>query len=264
MREDAAKGEKALQPFPGGCSLALPSLKFLYMVTHLIELGLQGGDPPLPSCFLPLFFKFGLLANSFLFPFLQFTLPLFPHGFFLGFSFCENSFFGRDDFIGAITQHIPDKFFQNIRYYGWYSNKSRGQRKQAEGEAEGEVQKPSADEVIDVREHQPKRIPSKHWRELIKKVWETDPICCPKCQAEMKVVALIDCPNLIRHILEHLNLWEPVNKMIRPRAPPIQEMPEAHLSPGDSEQYALPLHRVEAMEGVDEIPPDDVPTIVYA
>ena len=28
------------------------------------------------------------------------------------------------DFIAAITQHIPDKRFQMVRYYGWYSNKS--------------------------------------------------------------------------------------------------------------------------------------------
>ena len=26
------------------------------------------------------------------------------------------------DFIAAITQHIPDKIFQLVRYYGWYSN----------------------------------------------------------------------------------------------------------------------------------------------
>ena len=30
------------------------------------------------------------------------------------------------DFIAAITQHIPDKSFQLVRYYGWYSNKMRG------------------------------------------------------------------------------------------------------------------------------------------
>ena len=29
------------------------------------------------------------------------------------------------DFIAAITQHIPDKRFQMVRYYGWYSNKMR-------------------------------------------------------------------------------------------------------------------------------------------
>ncbi len=31
------------------------------------------------------------------------------------------------DFIAAISQHIPDKSFQLVRYYGLYSNKMRGQ-----------------------------------------------------------------------------------------------------------------------------------------
>ena len=33
-----------------------------------------------------------------------------------------------EEFIGALTQHIPDKSFQMIRYYGWYSNKIGGMR----------------------------------------------------------------------------------------------------------------------------------------
>ena len=41
------------------------------------------------------------------------------------------------DFIAAITQHIPDKSFQLVHYYGWYSNKMRGRRaKQADEEAQ--------------------------------------------------------------------------------------------------------------------------------
>jgi len=35
--------------------------------------------------------------------------------------------FSHYDFIARITQHIPDKIFQLVRYYGWYSNKMRGQ-----------------------------------------------------------------------------------------------------------------------------------------
>ena len=31
--------------------------------------------------------------------------------------------FNPCDFIAAITQHIPDKSFQLVRYYGWYSNR---------------------------------------------------------------------------------------------------------------------------------------------
>jgi len=52
--------------------------------------------------------------------------------------------FSPGDFIARITQHIPDKSFQLVRYYDWYSNKMRGQRlKQTDAEAgaapEGDV-----------------------------------------------------------------------------------------------------------------------------
>ena len=99
------------------------------------------------------------------------------------------------DFIAAITQHIPDKSFQLVRYYGWYSNKMRGRRaKQADEEVQTEG---DAVELIDVSAHEPRRIPSKKWRELIKKVWEADPLRCPKCSREMRIVSLIDQNDVI-------------------------------------------------------------------
>jgi len=122
------------------------------------------------------------------------------------------------DFIAAITQHIPDKSFQLVRYYGWYSNKMRGQRdKHAAEKAEAAGQ---AVEVIDVSEHQPCRIPSAKWRELIKKVWEADPLLCPKCQKEMRIVALIDDREVIERILRHLGLWQQGVRVSPARAPP--------------------------------------------
>lgn len=39
------------------------------------------------------------------------------------------------------------------------------------------------------------------WRELIKKVWEADPLLYPKCQNEMRIVALIDDREVIERIL---------------------------------------------------------------
>jgi len=36
-------------------------------------------------------------------------------------------------------------------------------------------------ELIELSEPKPRRIPSKKWRELIKKVWEADPLLCPCC-----------------------------------------------------------------------------------
>jgi len=128
------------------------------------------------------------------------------------------------DFIAAITQHIPDKSFQLVRYYGWYSNKMRGQRdKRAAEESEAAG---NAVEIMDVSEHKPRRIPSPKWRELIKKVWEADPLLCPQCAREMRIISLIDdrkvidLPAMLRllaqasialqagKILRHLGLWE--------------------------------------------------------
>jgi transposase len=60
---------------------------------------------------------------------------------------------------------------------------------------------------LTITEPPQKKIPSKTWRECIKKVWEVDPMACPKCGGEMKIISFIDEPLLIRCILEHLDLW---------------------------------------------------------
>ncbi len=56
------------------------------------------------------------------------------------------------------------------------------------------------------------------WAALIKCVYEVDPLECPKCGAEMKIVGFIEREEtgLIRILLSAAGLWkEPV-----PRAPP--------------------------------------------
>ena len=53
-----------------------------------------------------------------------------------------------------------------VRYYGWYSNRARGER--AKREAEPGAPEATDVDVIDVSEYHPPRIPSKKWRELIK------------------------------------------------------------------------------------------------
>ena len=94
----------------------------------------------------------------------------------------------------------------------------RGQRdKQAVEEAKATG---NAVEVMDVSEHKPRRIPSAKWRELIKKVWEADPLLCPKCSREMRIVALIDDRKVIARILRHLGLWSQGVRISPARAPP--------------------------------------------
>ncbi|MDZ4850270.1 MAG: transposase [Pirellulaceae bacterium] len=68
------------------------------------------------------------------------------------------------DFLAEFIQHIPPKGSQLIRYYGWYSNKSRGMRKKAE------AAEPSSEEPTTSRS-------SQSWAMLIKRVYEMDPLC---------------------------------------------------------------------------------------
>ena len=72
------------------------------------------------------------------------------------------------DFIARLTQHIPDKSFQLVRYYGWYSNKMHGHRLKQTDAGPVEVLE---SEVMDVSAYKPRPILSKKWRELIQKVW---------------------------------------------------------------------------------------------
>ena len=68
-----------------------------------------------------------------------------------------------------------------------YSNKSRGMRKKAAAEASAAASRCS-----------------QSWAMLIKRVYEVDPLCCPKCGGQMKVVSFIEptqaalvCPSVV-------------------------------------------------------------------
>jgi hypothetical protein len=42
------------------------------------------------------------------------------------------------------------------------------------------------------------------WARLLAKVYEVDPFVCPYCGAEMKVIAIIEDPDELKRILQHL------------------------------------------------------------
>jgi hypothetical protein len=46
---------------------------------------------------------------------------------------------------------------------------------------------------------------------VIQKIYEVDPLTCPKCNDEMKIIAFIEQPLIIKKILKHLNLRETHN-----------------------------------------------------
>jgi hypothetical protein len=103
-----------------------------------------------------------------------------------------------------------------VRYYGYYSNVSRGKR-----------QKEGLDDAIPcildpqgmVRQAHHARLP------LILSLSkdETDPLVCPRCNGTMRIISSIEDPSVIRDILNHLGLW-----LVRARPPPKAHAPRGH------------------------------------
>jgi hypothetical protein len=103
-------------------------------------------------------------------------------------------------FIKDLIRHIPDRHQKMTNYYGWYSNRARGDRRKRM-EAEGE-------ELV-IHELSPslgKKLG--HWRRFIKLIYETDPLVCTSCDKEMDVVSEIHGPNVLFKILKHVDLLD--------------------------------------------------------
>ena len=120
------------------------------------------------------------------------------------------------EFLAEFTQHIPPKGAHLIRYYGWYSNKARGMRRKAAEVVAAESSARSS--PAEAAPALPRSRASQTWAMLIKRVYEIDPLSCPECGGQMKVVAFLEPPqgDVIEKILKHCGLWCPVS----PRAPP--------------------------------------------
>jgi len=72
------------------------------------------------------------------------------------------------DWLAHLVTHVPDRYEQTVRYYGHYSNKSKGLRKGAD----------AAIPVI-VKDQNSSRQWRQNWARLIQKIYEVDPLICP-------------------------------------------------------------------------------------
>jgi len=117
-----------------------------------------------------------------------------------------NKVFPAMEWLAAMCTHIPNRGEQMVRYYGYYSNVSRGKRqKECLDDAIPCILEPQGDE----------KAYRKSWARLIQKIYEVDPLVCPKCQGTMRVISAIDDRQVIRVILEHLGIW-----LVKARPPP--------------------------------------------
>ena len=84
------------------------------------------------------------------------------------------------------------------RYYGWYANRPRGMRRQAE---------PAAPDTPPRIVPAPRLAPTeaaRRWATLLQQIFEVDPLACPTCRGPMRIIAFISQRSVIDRILTNL------------------------------------------------------------
>ena len=117
---------------------------------------------------------------------------------------CLEAAFDPMDFLARLLMHIPQPRLHTVRYYGEYSSVVRARRRaksggfetgRSRGPASADADSPSAAERRRLR---------RAWAELIRRIYEVDPISC-QCGARMRILAFILDPQDITRILQHID-----------------------------------------------------------
>lgn len=123
------------------------------------------------------------------------------------------------EFLAIVSCHIPKPYESLTRYYGWYSCRARGERAKAN---------PPPSEATG---HESTATPAVSWATCIKRIFEIDPLECPRCRGQMRIVAFLTDEREILKIADAL-------RIPRAQAPPR-------------------MRRPQPQEFFDDIPPDD-------
>jgi hypothetical protein len=108
------------------------------------------------------------------------------------------------EFIARVTSHISDKDQVMIHYYGIYSNTHRGKRRKTQ-----EVENP----FLIIEQEEP-FVPSKGWAEMIRKVYEIDPLLCRSCGGQMKIISFIEDHKVIDMLFAYSRAESISNRMV--------------------------------------------------
>ena len=98
------------------------------------------------------------------------------------------------EFLAELSCHIPKTYESITRYYGRYSSRRRGERAKLAARSTKETEsEPESDYRNEFRKSA--------WAACIKRIYEIDPLECPKCKAQMRIIAFIQDEHSIKDIM---------------------------------------------------------------
>jgi len=89
------------------------------------------------------------------------------------------------EFLAALSCNVPKTYESITRYYGRYSCRRRGER--------AKLSPPPANR---------REFRRSSWAACIKRIYEIDPLECPKCKAQMRIIAFIQDEHSIKDIMK--------------------------------------------------------------
>jgi hypothetical protein len=121
--------------------------------------------------------------------------------------------------LALMSCHVPKPYESVTRYYGWYSCRARGERAKRMP-------------ILDCAAAQEQITePSVSWAACMKRIFEIDPLQCPRCKGQMRIIAFLSDESEILKIADALHI------------------PRAHSPPR--------FPRAPVQEFFDSLPPDD-------
>jgi len=118
------------------------------------------------------------------------------------------------EFLARVLMHIPEPRRHVIRYYGAYSSVVRARRaRQAVAAGGGGAAAPLSIALEPASLEW--RAARRRWAQLIRRIYEVDPLVCPRCGGGMRIIAFVTEPRVIGTILRHLEA-----KGVDARSPP--------------------------------------------
>ena len=115
------------------------------------------------------------------------------------------------EFLALLLAHIPDSHEILVRYYGAYSVRRRAvwrqagiltEMRQRRGAGLGGGPETTPEDSPPWPQLLARR---RRWAELLRRIFEVDPLACPRCGASMRILAFILDHRAIHAILDHLH-----------------------------------------------------------
>ncbi|MDJ0974710.1 MAG: transposase [Planctomycetota bacterium] len=126
-----------------------------------------------------------------------------------------------EETIHQLLLHVPERGQHPVRCYGAYSNRLRRAYREPVPDAECESEAAvvtKAERGVDRAD--PVAVAQlARWARLLARVFEVNPLLCPQCGHEMRVVGFVTQPAVVDQILAHRETKQ-LTSPFEPRAPP--------------------------------------------